>query len=812
MTKESDAQISKELGLELEKSSLENELLVVSSVSSVSNSTNNYNSYNNNNNYYNYNKIKYISNSPKLDYLLLKIKEGIDSLKDLHLVYCENIEEISYQNILMQVSRKDSSKSLVSLGYVKAERGLYSITDKGLDYLDSLIKEFDLKQQQEYNKRKQEEAREKEAVFRVQFFKDLVSDNYKAQLFNSKNKKTALEIDYNLVLSLNPDVAMGLLDEPDNYLKAIIIAINQIDEEYSDVFVTFVNLPDSCIKTVGNITHTDKEKLVKVKGIISSAGIPSPNCKEITFECPSCGVTVKKRQLEKTISQVKKCSNCGYKGNFTQINKEYKTIQILKLEEHGEDIGDKAMPSSIHIILEEPLTNSIYQSIYNAGSNIEVIGIVGIEQPDKKKTFAFLVLDAINVKADDEKINLNISEEEEKEFSNITESSDYIKKLIPLFASDLAGMDRIKESLIIQAVSISSEKPLHVLLVGDPAKGKSEIAERLKGAVPRSRKASNTSSSAGLTYSISKNELNGEFSLKAGALPLANNSVCLIDELDKFNKDDLNTLHEALAQGNISVNKAGIHSSLKCHTSVIATANPKYGKFDLSDEFIKQIDMPSSLLDRFGLVWIIVDDYNEEETEQIALKIMNRFSGNSEYNPEKIAKYIHKAKQYNPKLTKESQEHLASWYKGTKKKSITLKQNNKATPYISNRSFETIVQLSLCYAKLRFSNKCERKDCDKAIELFQECLLKAKEVDESLFNHLSGSEINVKEKKIISKIKPIISDDFLTFNEIICYSDIEDISPKDVKAVLQSNIKKEWSYKSGKYKAIFYNLSKEEVI
>jgi len=107
-------------------------------------------------------------------------------------------------------------------------------------------------------------------------------------------------------------------------------------------------------------------------------------------------------------------------------------------------------------------------------------------------------------------------------------------------------------------------------------------------------------SAVGLTASVHRDHLTREWTLEGGALVLADQGICLIDEFDKMNDQDRTSIHEAMEQQSISVSKAGIITTLKARCAVIAAANPVMGRYDSSKTFAENVELTDAILSRFG--------------------------------------------------------------------------------------------------------------------------------------------------------------------------------------------------------------------
>ena len=311
-----------------------------------------------------------------------------------------------------------------------------------------------------------------------------------------------------------------------------------------------------------------------------------------------------------------------------------------------------------------------------------------------------------------------------------------MEKMISSIAPSIYGHEKIKEAIVLQLLGgihkkrtdgIQTRGDIHILLIGDPGSGKSQLLKRVQIIAPKGRYVSGKGASgAGLTATVVRDEFLKGWSLEAGALVLANNGICCIDELDKMTVEDTSAMHEALEQQTISISKANIQATLICRTTVLAAANPKFGRFDPYDVLAKQIDMPPALINRFDLIFPIKDIPETEKDEKMASHILGLHQSHETEEPEIptkiLRKYIAYARQKcKPKITEGALLEIKKYYVEMRNSDSANESAMRSVP-ISARQLEALIRLAEASAKVRLSPKVTRKDAKTAIELLHFCL------------------------------------------------------------------------------------------
>lgn len=557
------------------------------------------------------------------------------------------------------------------------------------------------------------------------------SDKYKDKVFEALEKypdERSIVVNYIDLEMFYADLADLLLEKPEEVIKAAQKAIRNIDplRKNANLNIRFENIRNNI--PLRYLRSKYIGKFVAVDGIVRKTDEIRPRILNATFECRSCMRLHEVPQSTSLINEPAICQECGGRSfRLLQEESEFMDTQTTKLQEPLENLSGGEQPRQILIVLEDDMVDEL-----TPGDIVRITGQLKTVRDDKTKRFNNFIFGNYIEPLEQEFEELKIDPEDEKEIKRLAADPDVYNKIINSTAPSIQGYREVKEAIALQLFGGSPKEledktrirgDIHILIVGDPGIGKSQMLKYVSKLAPRGIYTSGKGTSGvGLTAAAVRDELGG-WSLEAGALVLGDRGNVCVDELDKMRPEDRSAIHEALEQQTISIAKAGIMATLNSRCSVLAAANPKYGRFDRIKPVAEQINLPSTILSRFDLIFVVEDKPDPEKDKKLARHILNIHKNTSipfEIDPELLRKYIAYArKEINPKLTQEAIRVLQEFYVGMRG---GVEDEEDAPVPITARQLEALVRLSEASARIRLGHEVTDYDARRAIQLQQKCL------------------------------------------------------------------------------------------
>ncbi|HPD81560.1 MAG TPA: minichromosome maintenance protein MCM [Candidatus Pacearchaeota archaeon] len=522
---------------------------------------------------------------------------------------------------------------------------------------------------------------------------------------------------------INPEETLSLIEQGVEELGLV-----------KNVRIRLKNLSDAHQIKIRNIRSKHLNELIILEGIIRQASDVRPQVVNAKFECPSCGTVISVLQIEKKFREPSRCS-CGRRGGFRLISKDMVDTQRLVVEEPPESLSGGEQPKRINVFVKEDLVEPKMEDKTTPGARIKIIGILK-EVPVPLSTGGLstrfeLAVEANNIIPMEETFEeLDITDEDERQIQELSEDPKIFETLAKSITPSVWGYDEIKKALVLQLFGgvqkqmsdgSKSRGDIHILLIGDPGVAKSVTLVFMSNISPKGRYVVGKSTSgAGLTATVVRDEYLKGWSLEAGAMVLANKGLICIDELEKMDPQDRSAMHEAMEQQTVTISKANVQATLKAQTSVLAAANPKFGRFDPFMPIPQQIDLPPTLINRFDIIFTLRDIPDRNKDERIATHVLKEHQKETKevlIDSNLFRKYVAYAKQkINPKLIPESVEELKKFYIELRNKPVTSESAMRPIP-ISARQLQALIRMSEASARMRLSEEVSKDDAKKAIEL-----------------------------------------------------------------------------------------------
>ncbi len=559
---------------------------------------------------------------------------------------------------------------------------------------------------------------------------------YKKDLKESLNLgEKVVYLDFMKITEFSSRLSDEILSDPEETLRLIELAIEELGYMKS-VRIRLTDVPKIQEIKIRNIRSKHLNELIVLEGIIRQSSDVRPQVVNAKFECPSCGTVISVLQIDKKFRDPNRCS-CGRRGGFTLLSKEMVDTQRLVLEESPDSLSGGEQPKRINTFVKEDLVEPKMEEKTTPGSRVKVVGILK-EVPVPLHTGGLstrfeLAIEVNNLIPMEETFeDLEISEKDEEEILELSKDPEVFNKLANSITPSVWGYTEIKKALVLQLFGgilkihedgQKSRGDIHILLVGDPGVAKSVTLEFMAGLSPKGRYVVGKSASgAGLTATVVRDEYLKGWSLEAGAMVLANKGLICIDELEKMDPQDRSSMHEAMEQQTVTISKANVQATLRAETSVLAAANPKFGRFDPYQSISQQIDLPPTLINRFDIIFALRDLPNRIKDEKIASHVLREHQkrgGGMEISRDKIRKYVaYSKKTVKPELTEGAIQRIKKFYIDLRNKPVSSGNALRPIP-ISARQLQALVRLSEASAKVHLRKEVLEEDAEEAIKLIK---------------------------------------------------------------------------------------------
>jgi len=588
-------------------------------------------------------------------------------------------------------------------------------------------------------------------------------DSFLQDYCREQVQRTALEypetrsvtVPFNDIQLRDPDLADYILQRPAHSLRVGASMMHQMDvtvEPRPRLHLRITRLPDSQVVNPRDLRAEHLGRFLAVKGLVKKVTEVRPMMMEAAFECKFCGNLVHMLQEDELITEPVQCDGCEKTGPWRLREEQSRFIdhQKVEIQESPEGLRGGAQPERLTLHLRDDLVHEV-----SPGDRVRINGILNTQarrQGSQKRIEFNKVLDAVSVELEQQEFqDIELTEEDEAAIQEMAQDPRIYERFRASFAPTIYGLDVEKDALIMALFGgvakhyrdgSRTRGDIHVLMVGDPGVAKSQLLRYLSKLAPRSIFTSGKSASAaGLTAAAVKDEFGeGQWTLEAGALVMADMGIACIDELDKMEKTDQSSMHQAMEQQEISIAKAGVSATLKSRCAVIGAANPKLGRFDEYEPIHAQINMPPALLSRFDLIFSLLDKPNRDRDGRLASHILRTHQAGEvrehrQVHPEgpytlededalltlvepdiaaeMFRKYVAYAKTHIlPVLRDDALERIQQYY-------VDLRNSGDGSLPFTARQLEAFVRLAEASARIRLSQEATLEDAERAIRIVE---------------------------------------------------------------------------------------------
>lgn len=529
---------------------------------------------------------------------------------------------------------------------------------------------------------------------------------------------------------------------------------------------------------IRELTTRQLGKLVSITGVVTKRSKVFNEVKRLYLRCGKCNAPSGPFDVhsDKQLTPGS-CIECQSKGPW-RVDRQstlYRNHQKVTMQESPGTVEPGKMPRSKDVVLTGDLVDTVrpgdelqltgvYKCLYDAAINARTCFPVFKTE-----------VQAVHVHRRGDVKLIEITEDKQQEILKLSQDPNIRERFIASMAPSIYGMKHVKTAIATSMMGGQSKitagkhrirGDINALIVGDPGLAKSQFLKYVEQTFPRAVYTTGKGASAvGLTAAVTRDE-NGDFALEGGAMVLADDGMCLIDEFDKMNDNDRTSLHEAMEQQSISISKAGIVATLRARCAVVAVANPTEGRYDPQRTFAQNVNLTDPILSRFDMLCVLKDESDPVQDERLADHVV---SSHIRSHPDATAedkairpkletrtehvqpidqdllKYyiVYARKHVHPSIAGVDMEKVANFYKDIRAESF----RSGGAP-MTARHIDSLVRIAEANARMELRQHVTSRDVDNAIGVMLESFIQSQK-------HQVAEELRKTFKRYVIQATPL---------------------------------------------------------